>query len=319
MAEIRTPAAAAIWEEAPFELVYRLGEITLFTRSFRALNLCSHFLDLTNDPMQPAPPIRRLGHECDVIVTRSHPVPERLPVLTVIDGALRYVPDQFIRFHTSLAGTFEDYLAKFSGKTRSTLRKKVKRFLDSGEGSRMRSFAKPDEIAEFHRLARGISARTYQERLLDAGIPEDASFVKDLEALASRNAVRAYILLLRGEPVAYLCCPAVRDILFYGYLGYDPTHAALSPGTVLQYLAFEELFRDGAFRAFDFTEGHGEHKKLFATHGILCANICYFAPTYASWFWVGLHRGLDRISSSLGQILDRVGLKKTIKRLIRRT
>ena len=58
-------------------------------------------------------------------------------------------------------------------KSRSTLHKKVKKFLDSGEGSGMRTFTKPHEIAEFHRLARGVSARTYQERLLDAGIPDD--------------------------------------------------------------------------------------------------------------------------------------------------
>ena len=318
MNETRTTAAATIWEEAPFELTYRLGEIRLFTRKFRALNLRSHFFDLPADPMQPRPPFERLGHEFDVIVTRSHPVPERLPELTIIDGALRYVPDQFTRFHTSLAGTFEDYLAKFSSKSRSTLHKKVKKFLDSGEGSGMRSFTKPHEIAEFHRLARGVSARTYQERLLDAGIPEDASFVRELESLASRNAVRAYILLLRGEAIAYLCCPAVQDVLLYSYLGYDPAHANLSPGTVLQYLAFDELFRDGEFRAFDFTEGQGEHKKFFGTHGTLCAKICYFPPTLGSRFWITLHLGLDRLSSALGRILERAGLKKTIKRLIRR-
>src|SRR5437899_5849127 len=176
MDETGTPAAAAIWEEAPFKLAYRLGEITLFTRAFRALNLRSHFFDLPTDPMQPAPPFNRLGRGCDVIVTRSHPISERLQPLTAIDGALRYVPDQFTRFHTSLAGTFEDYLEKFSSKTRSTLRKKVKKFLDSGEGSTMRSFAQPDEIAEFHRLARAVSARTYQEKLLGAGIPEGPGF-----------------------------------------------------------------------------------------------------------------------------------------------
>ena len=313
-----TQAGGAIWEEVPFELAYRLGEITLFTRAFRALNLRSHFFDLPADPMQPAPPFRRLGTECDVIVTRSHPISERLPPLTVVAGALRYVPDQFTRFHTSLDGTFADYVEKFSAKTRSTLRRKVKKFLDSGEGSTMRSFAQPDEIAEFHRLARVVSVRTYQEKLLDAGIPENPGFVRELEALASRNAVRAYVLMLRGEAIAYLCCPVVQDVLLYKYLGYDPEHAALSPGTVLQYLVFEELFRDGTFRAFDFTEGQGEHKKFFGTHSTLCANICYFPPTLASRFWIGLHLGLDRFSSAVGQMLSRVGLKKILKRLIRR-
>lgn len=312
------PAANMIWEELSFELAYRLGEITLFTRRFRALGLRCHFLDLPPDPMSPAPPIERLGQRYEVIVTRSHPIAEALPSLATVDGALRYVPAQFVRFHTSLAGTFEEYLGKFGSKTRSTLRKKVKRFLDSSGDACMKSFSQPYQIAEFHRLARHVSARTYQEKLLDAGIPDSVDFVRELEELASRDAIRAYVLMLRGEPIAYLCCPAVGDVLIYKFLGYDPAHAALSPGTVLQFLAFDELFREGKFRVFDFTEGQGEHKKFFGTTGTLCATICYFSPTLNSWFWAGMHFGLDRLSSGLGGALNRVGLKRTVKRLIRR-
>jgi len=44
-----------------FELTYRLGEIALFTRTFRALNLRGHFFELPADPMQPAPPLSALG------------------------------------------------------------------------------------------------------------------------------------------------------------------------------------------------------------------------------------------------------------------
>lgn len=314
----RSPATAGVWEDAPFDLTYRLGEITLFTRRFRALNLRSHFFDLSTDPFEPAPPFECLGRACDVIVTRSHPVAETLPAVTSVHGALRYVPHQFTRFHTVLTGTFDDYLTKFSAKTRGTLRRKVKRFLELGDGSGVRSFVRPDEMPEFYRLARGVSARTYQEKLLDAGLPEEPGFLKELEALASRDAVRAYILTLHGEPIAYLCCPAANGILLYSHLGYDPRHADLSPGTVLQYLAFEQLFREHRFRAFDFTEGQGEHKKFFGTHETLCANVCYFPPTLASRFWIGLHLGLDRFSAALGRLLDRLGLKKIVKRLVRR-
>ncbi len=82
--------------------------------------------------------------------------------------------------------------------------------------------------------------------------------------MASTDSVRAYVLFLHGKAVAYLCCPVVNGVLLYSYLGYDPKHADLSPGTVLQYLVFESLFEEKRFRAFDFTEGQGEHKSSSA-------------------------------------------------------
>jgi CelD/BcsL family acetyltransferase involved in cellulose biosynthesis len=306
------------WDEAPFVLSYRIGEITLFRRRFRGLTLREHFFDLPTDPNAPRPPLERLGRDLDVIVTRSHPVAEPLARLTVTDGALRYVTSQYTRFHTPLGGDFAGYLAKFGSKTRSTLRRKVKRFLELGEGSGMREFKRPQEMEEFHALARSVSRVTYQEKLLDAGLPDNPGFVRELVDLAGRDAVRAYLLLLRGIPIAYLCCPAVNGVLLYSYLGYDPEHAELSPGTVLQYLAFESLFKEQAFRAFDFTEGQGDHKRFFGTNETLCADICYFRLTLAARLWLSAHQVLDRTSAALGRALDRLGLKAAVRRLIRR-
>lgn len=315
-----TPAAAATssWQEGPFELVYRLGSVPLFRRRLSALHLRGHFLDLPADPAESRPPLGRLGGGVDVIVAPSHPIREPLPRLTTVDGALRYVVAQYSRHHAELSGSLDEYLAKFGGKSRNTLKRKVRKFLDLGGGSGMREYHGPKEIVEFHRRARAVSALTYQERLLDAGLPADPGFLDELVALARADSVRAYVLFLRDEPIAYLCCPAVDGVLLYDYLGYDPRHADLSPGTVLQYLAFEALFREQRFRAFDFTEGEGAHKRLFGTHETLCADICFFPQSASVRFWLGLHAGLDRISVRAAEGLDRLGLKSALKRLMRR-
>jgi CelD/BcsL family acetyltransferase involved in cellulose biosynthesis len=310
--------ASPRWEPVPFGLSFRIGEITLFRRRFRSLTLHEHFFDLPADPNVPRPPFERLGRDADVLVTRSHPIAGALPPLAKVDGALRYVLSEYTRFHASLEGDFAGYLAKFSAKTRSTLRRKVKRFLELGEGCGMRTFKRPEEMEEFHRLARAVSRVTYQEKLLDAGLPEEPAFVRELVDLAARDSVRAYLLLMQGTPVAYLCCPAVNGVLLYAHLGYEPRHAELSPGTVLQYLAFEALFEERTFRAFDFTEGQGEHKRFFGTHETRCADVCYFPPTVGAQLWLRAHRALDRFSAGLGRALDRVGLKAAIKRFIRR-
>ncbi|MGB8437105.1 MAG: GNAT family N-acetyltransferase, partial [Burkholderiales bacterium] len=304
------------WEETSYQLVYRIGDLTLFSYSFSALSLKDHFLALPPDPEIPPPPIGRLNDGMRVIVTRSHPVRETLPTLSRIKGAIRYVPSQYLRRYADLTGTFQDYLAKFSAKTRNTLRRKVKTFLSQGAGSEMRAFKRPEDMPEFYRMARAVSSRTYQERLLDAGLPQGEEFQEALIADARRGAARGYLLFLRNEPIAYLYCPSEDGVLIYSHLGYDQAHAALSPGTVLQFLAFEALFEERAFRAFDFTEGDAPHKKLFGTHEIRCADICYFASGLGSLFWVVIHRGTDRISAFAGRALESMRLKTFVKRLL---
>jgi hypothetical protein len=71
--------------------------------------------------------------------------------------------------------------------------------------------------------------------------------------LAAGGQVRAYLLFDGERP--YLYCPVQGDVVIYRYLGYDPDYARMSVGTVLQWLALEELFREARFRMFDFTEG----------------------------------------------------------------
>lgn len=306
------------WQPVPFVLTYRLGEIPLFRKRFRGLALYEHFFDLTDDTDKPPPPLDRFAAGIDVIVTRSHPVKEALPAVRIRDHVLRYVLARYTRFHVDLSGDFDGYLAKFSAKSRSTLKRKVKRFLELGEGCEMRRFSRPEEMAKFHQLAREISALTYQEKLLDAGIPEKPEFVDKLIGMAEADSVRAYVLFLRGIPIAYLYCPVVNGVLLYAYLGYDPRHAEHSPGTVLQYLVFQSLFAEKRFRAFDFTEGQGEHKRFFATHETACADICYFPASFASRSWVGLHCGLDSASALAGRALAKVGLKARLKRFWRR-
>jgi len=305
------------WTAVPFALSYRVGEVTVFRKRLRALALQAHFFTLSDDPGDPPPPVERFKADVEVIVTRSHPVREQLPAVTAHDGVLRYVMARYARFHTDLSGSFDEYLARFSSKSRNTLRRKVRRLVEHPDGVAMRTYATPEEMAEFLARAGAVSALTYQHRLLDAGLPTDAAYLSKLQALAANDSVRGYLLVLGEKPIAYLCCPASDDILRYGYLGYDPAHADLSPGTVLQYLAFEALFGEQRFRAFDFTDGQGEHKRFFGTHETQCADICYFPNSYRARFWVRLHRLFDCGSAGLVQVAERLGVKSQLKRLVR--
>jgi len=313
----RPPAAPGVDATArTVRLKYLLGEWPLFSVGFELCVLSTHFTRLGRIPEETR---GALEPTADGILLRSHPVAERLPRVSRAGEFVRYVPSQYERRYIHLDGTFEDYLKQFSSKSRSTLRRKVRKFaqLCGGEPS-WRTYRTPREMEEFYRLARDVSRKTYQERLLDAGLPESDEFRRKMIEAAERDDTRGYLLFHESRPIAYLHCPLHDGIAFYGYLGYDPEYAKWSPGTVLQHLALEQLFAEAGTRMFDFTEGEGRHKSFFATHSVLCADIYYLRRSLRNRCLVRLHAVLEAFSRSLVRLLDRLGVKERIKRLIRR-
>lgn len=307
------------WIEKKTCLRFRLGEITLFSWTVPGLFLGDHFTTLPDDPMKPSPPFNRFSATTEVIVMRSHPVAGEMPGLSILPDAIRYVPLQYRRYWVDIQGGFEDYLKKFSSKSRNTLMRKIKKFAEFSGGEVVwREYMDPDEMAEFHRLALEVSAKTYQERLLDCGLPADDGFRDSMIRQARQNHARGYILFHESRPVAYIFCPVQDGVAIYEYVGHDPEFQRWSPGTVLQYFALESMFgnRKG-ITLFDFTEGEGPHKEFFSTHHKLCADIYYFRPVLWNRLLLALHAGMDSFSDGIVSLLERAGLKSYIKKLLR--
>ncbi len=306
------------WTNVRHAFRLQLGDKTIFSCS---LDLCARSLGVGDihaaDPSQFLP-LLATQTDCRQYLIRSLPVSENLPLLSRSQGYLRYVPAQYLHYFIDMRQTFSDYAGKFSSKSRATINKKVRKFAEHTGGSiDWRIYKTPDEVMEFHRLARQLSSRTYQEKLLDAGLPESDAFLQAMRELAASNKVRAYLLFHGGNPVAYLYCPVVDGALIYEYLGYDPAYREWSVGTVLQWLALENLFNEAAFDYFDFTEGESDHKRLFSTHHVPCANVFFLKPTLRNRLMVSAQLFVNRFSKALGDFLERHGLKTRIKRLIR--
>lgn len=249
---------------------------------------------------------------------RSRPEPPAGADVAWRDGRVRYVVSRYRRHYVDLRTPLEDYLAKFSPRSRSTLGRKVRRYAQACGGElHCRAYREAAEMAEFHARARAVSALTYQERLLDAGLPEGEGFVAELEALARDDRVRAWVLGDGERPVAYLCCIGEGPDLEYRYLGYDPARARWSPGTVLHRLAIEELLGDGRFERLDFTEGEGEHKRFFATGSVDCANVYLLRAGAANALRVLVHAGATRGTAGAAAALERLGIKARLRRWLR--
>ena len=263
---------------AAVALPFRIGARTLW-RIRRRLTRIALSLDQARSGTGPAlPPPEGDGY---LIVSLAA---ESLPALLRNEPGLRpFVRQRYPRFFAALDGGFEAYLTGFSAKSRSTLKRKVRKLAERSGGTLdLRCYRTPDEAEEFHRHARAVSALSYQERLLDSGLPEGEQALAELRARAADDAMRGWILFLDGRPISYLYAPADGTTLIYAYLGYDPAHADLSPGTVLQFEAMRQLMNEGRFRLFDFTEGEGQHKRLFSTGEVECLDLLLLRPTLSN-------------------------------------
>lgn len=306
------------WQIRDVPFKFQLSDWTLFQASIRLQQRSLELAEAADPEAIAIPGENQLGPGSQGFALRRQPVDEALPRLVRSGAFLRYVPQQYQHCYIDLGTSFEDYQKKFSSKTRSTINRKIRKYSEHCGGAlTWQSYRSPDQVPAFFALARAVSKLTYQERLLDAGLPDTPEFMEGARALAANGDLRAYVLFDGERPVSYLYCPVKDDVAIYAYLGYDPAYMHLSVGTVLQWLVLEQMFNEGGLRYFDFTEGQSDHKRLFATHQRQCAHVFLVRPTLRNTAIVRGHALMDRFSGWLGQLLDRYGVKAKVRRLIR--
>ena len=242
-------------------LRFQVGARTLASIPRRLHRVSWSLADVLTRTPPPMPPL----DDADGWLVTS--VPE--PLVGTVDrrGCLLHVRQRYVRYWTDLTIGHDAWLAGLSANARAGLKRKAKKLAAAGRVE-IRGYRAPD-LAEFEELAQPLSALTYQHRLLGSGLPD---------RLPATEA-RAWLLLVDDAAVAYLYCSARDGSLLYDYVGHDPAWSALSPGTVLHAHAFAELFAEGRYPRFDFTEGEGQHKRQFATGGEACVDLLLLRPT----------------------------------------
>lgn len=306
------------WIQQPVHFTVRLGEMKILSWRLPGYVLRTHFTQLPDHLETPLMLTKCFPHSIDVVVIRSHPLKEPLSKTSLLPEAIRYIPASYQRYWVALEGTFDTYLKKFSAKSRNTLMRKIKKFAEFCGGKiDWQEYQQPDEMLDFYQLALSVSKKTYQERLLDCGLPASEDFRNNMIALAKIGNARGYILFHQHTPIAYIFCPVYDSIALYEYVGHDPEYQRWSPGTLLQYFALQAMFSSENIKIFDFTEGEGAHKAFFATHSQYCADIYYFRRTASNALRIMLHASSDGLSRVIVESLDRLGVKAAVKKLIR--
>jgi CelD/BcsL family acetyltransferase involved in cellulose biosynthesis len=162
----------------------------------------------------------------------------------------------------ALPESWDGYLGRLSGKDRHELRRKLRRLERQWPDATVRSHASPEGLEAamtafltLHRKSKAGKARFMDLRM-------ERFFHRVAAALAARGALRLWFLERDGAAVAsYLCLEFDRSVALYNS-GFDPSHAALSPGIVLLSYVIRDAIERGLAR-FDFLRGEEPYKYAF--------------------------------------------------------
>lgn len=306
---------SAVLAPRPVPLAFQIGARTLFRVDRTLARVALSLEDARSGRLPPLPPLPQAAHGYAVT---SLPEAALDDLAAAAPGMIPFVRQRYTRYWAELGGGFDAWFAGLSANARQSAKRKAKKVAQASGGAvDVRRFRTPAELEAFHAVARGISERTYQERLLGGGLPEERGFVGTMLALAAANRVRAWLLYVGDEPVAYLYCPVEGDVVIYAHVGHDPAYNELSPGAVLQLEAMRDLFAEGRFARFDFTEGEGQHKRQFATDGVTCGDLLLLRPTLANRLTVTALVGFDGSVARAKALVGRLGLEQWAKRVRR--
>jgi hypothetical protein len=111
-----------------------------------------------------------------------------------------------------LPSTYEEYMARFSSKTRSTLGRKARRLASEAGGLELRLFSGPADMEPLLTTIEHVVKKTYQYRLLGKDLTgANRSLLRSLTRWAERGWVRGYVLLADNRAIAYV----VGYLVFY--------------------------------------------------------------------------------------------------------
>lgn len=302
-------------EAAPLPLNFQIGARTLVAIQRTLLRVPLTLEDVLAARLPVLPPLPREAHGYSVT---SLPVERRAALIAASGDMIAFERQHYTRYHADLSIGFDAWLAQLSGNARSQLKRKAKRIAaESGGALDVRRFRTADELEGFHDTARRIAMRTYQERLLGAGLPDTPEFLRNMVQMAAAGQVRAWLLYVGGEPAAYLYCPVERGNVRYEYVGHDPAFNDFSPGSVLQMEAMRDLYAEGGLSQFDFTEGEGQHKRQMATGGVECCDLLLLRPSLANRLTTAALGGFNAGVAGAKAVVGKVGLGGIVKKLRR--
>jgi hypothetical protein len=303
-----------------FALDFKMGNIVLFSKNlnFYVSDQHLHYRQNGNDLQELN---QWKGRAVNGVMFWFYPIKEKMPTISFRNGFICYLENRSRHFFLKIEENFEEYQRKYiSPNSLATIRYEVRRYdKNFNAGNNIKEYQTMEEFKVFLSLARKISRKTWQERVLHAGLLTEKKEREDWLSLAGQGLARGYLLFAGDKPIAYAVCVIENeDVIVYRKIGFNPAYRKWSPGTVLFFKMLEQIFKENRFSLLDFMGGDAEHKRKFANDSILCANIYCFRRSISNLFLIFVHRGLNIVSFGLKWVMEKIGIRSRIKKMIRK-
>jgi hypothetical protein len=306
------------WLPVGRSLLFSFGGYCFRETKFECLELLAHVTQIKRSLDDTTAAIGPLLQNHAAISLPSHPVSEPPSPLKLTRQFIRYTLATNNHYYIEFDGSFDDYLRRMTRQHRHEIQRKLRRYVGvSGGAIDLRRYSGPEAVRVFYPLARALSAKTYQDRLLGLGLPDTNTFRGELRKHAERETMRGYLLFHSDQPIAFGYCASIGNCLRFVFTGYDPAFASWSPGIVLVHEMVRSAAAEGRFTVLDFGPGEAQYKRLFATASRLCATLFFFRPTLSHFLKVAAHRGCIAASDGCAATAGRLGLKERLKRNLR--
>jgi hypothetical protein len=184
------------------------------------------------------------------------------------------------RRYLSLSGSFDEFLRGRSPKRRQEFRKLAKMLVRDFPGKvRFQSVRSECDVEDFARKADTISRKTYQ-RALGAGFVNDLAMQEMLRAAARKAALRARLLYVGDNPVAFAGGIISNKTLYGTFTGYDPGLKKYRPGFQTLIRLIQDSFESsGDLLRFDAGCGDVPYKRVLFDSSWKEGSVWIFAPS----------------------------------------
>jgi len=176
-----------------------------------------------------------------------------------------------------LGGSYDEYLARRSSKTRANLRRYGRKFEAAfPDAIELRSFRDPADLDRLLADTRAVYEGTYH-RALGVGF-SDSGVERELTALAlARGWFRGFVLYVDEKPCAFWHGIRYGRVFSTGPTGYDPAFGTHRVGTYVLGRMVEELSREEDLDWIDFGFGDAEYKQHFGDDSWLEEDVLVWA------------------------------------------
>ena len=235
-------------------------------------------------------------------------------------GMLRLPEGRMQHYRLDMPASAESLFAIFDGRTRSSIRRHLRRLDEKcGPGRlRLESFSQPAEVDRFLDIAIDIARETYQHQLLGIGVASNERRHEWLMDIAAAGWWRGHLLWCGDQAVAFLVSARVGDVQYGLEMGYDPLWAEWSVGTVALVEMIRSLIEgDNPPASLDFLYGDQDYKRRLSTDAWEEESAFLLPLSALGLVHYAVLAGGQRAIRFGARQLQRLGLKQAVKQYLR--